>query len=146
MLLGPRSSRTELGWTLEPFGHGAARWEEAHDLGIEPSSVGWLGPEATSLGNLARRGRSRLDGMEMPGTRVAGRWSDGLPFVFERREGRGLTITVGLPASLEESDLSVRPAFLALLDHIAEMPRPINGWARGVRPLAFRGAFRTQRR
>lgn len=117
-LLGPRAASTELGWNLEPFAHGAAHWEDARGLGIDPTSVAWLGAEATSLGDLTRRGRVRLDGMAMPGARVLGKWNDGAPWLVERHVGRGLAVTVGLPASMEDSDLAVRPAFLALLDHV----------------------------
>ncbi|HVW30034.1 MAG TPA: BatA and WFA domain-containing protein [Polyangiaceae bacterium] len=117
-LLGPRSAATALGWTLEPFGRGAARWEEAKDLQVDTGSLSWLGPEATSLGTIARRGRTRLDGMEISGARVNGRWKDGVPFLLERAAGRGLAVTVGLPASLDESDFALRPGFIALLDHL----------------------------
>ena len=117
-LLGPRSAATALGWTLEPFGRGAARWEEAKGLRVDTGSLTWLGAEATSLGSVARRGRTRLDGMEMSGALVNGRWTDGVPFLLERPAGRGLAVTVGLPASLDESDLALRPGFIALLDHL----------------------------
>jgi hypothetical protein len=117
-LLGPRSAATALGWTLEPFGRGAARWEQATDLRIDTTSLAWLGPEATSLGSIGRRGRTRLDGMEISGAHVNGRWSDGVPFLLERPAGRGLAVTAGLPASLEESDLALRPGFIAILDHL----------------------------
>jgi hypothetical protein len=117
-LLGPRATRTELGLPLEPFAHGALRWEKASDLGIDPASVAWLGPESASLGALVRRGRVRLDGAEIDRARVVGRWTDSVPWLLERRVGRGLCLTVGLPASLDDSDLALRPAFLALLDHV----------------------------
>ena len=117
-LLGPRSAATALGWTLEPFGRGAARWEQAPDLRIDTASLAWLGPEATSLGSIGRRGRTRLDGMEMSGAHTNGRWSDGVPFLVERPAGRGLAVTAGLPASLEESDFALRPGFIAILDHL----------------------------
>jgi hypothetical protein len=131
-LLGPRSTRTELGLPLEPFAHGALRWEAAPDLGIDPSSVAWLGPESASLGGVARRGRVRLDGAEIDGARVVGKWSDGVPWLLERRVGRGLCLTVGLPVSLEESDLAIRPGFLALLDHVLRQADQRTGSRRTV--------------
>jgi hypothetical protein len=117
-LLGQRSAATALGWTLEPFGRGASRWEEATGLTVDTASLAWLGPEAASLGTVARRGRVRLDGMEMSGARTNGRWTDGVPLLLERPAGRGLAVTVGLPASLDDSDLALRPGFIALLDHL----------------------------
>jgi hypothetical protein len=131
-LLGPRSAVTALGWTLEPFGRGAARWEQAEGLRIDAPSLSWLGPESESLATIGRRGRARLDGMEIPGARLAGRWSDGVPFVLERAVGRGLAVTVGLPASLDESDLSLRPGFLALLDHLLHQAAQREGGKRTV--------------
>jgi hypothetical protein len=131
-LLGPRSTRTELGLPLEPFAHGALRWEVAPSLGIDSASAAWLGPESASLGALARRGRVRLDGAELDGARVVGRWSDSVPWLLERRVGRGLCLTVGLPASLDESDLATRPGFLALLDHVLRQADQRTGSRRTV--------------
>ncbi|HEX7670790.1 MAG TPA: hypothetical protein VF395_14445, partial [Polyangiaceae bacterium] len=131
-LLGPRSTRTELGLPLEPFAHGALHFEAAPDLGIDPSSVAWLGPESESLRSVARRGRVRLDGAEIDGARVVGKWSDAVPWLLERRVGRGLCLTVGLPASLEESDFAIRPGFLALLDHVLHQADQRTGSRRTV--------------
>ncbi len=117
-LLGPRSASTELGGTLEPFARGAARWEDAQGVGIDPRSVAWLGPESASLGNLVRKGRVRLDAAKFEGARVVGKWTDDVPWLLERHVGRGLALTSGLPASLEDSELALRPGFLALLDHV----------------------------
>ncbi|HEX4335544.1 MAG TPA: VWA domain-containing protein [Polyangiaceae bacterium] len=136
-LLGPRSAATALGWTLEPFGRGAARWEEAKELQIDVASLTWLGPEATSLASIARRGRTRLDGMEMTGSLVNGRWTDGVPFLLERPAGRGLVVTAGLPASLDESDFALRPGFIALLDQLLRQA----GQREGGRRTAAGGAW-----
>jgi hypothetical protein len=51
---------------------------------------------------------------------VVARWDDGRAFMLERSVGRGLVVTVGLPASVDRSDLALRPGFLALLDHVVE--------------------------
>jgi hypothetical protein len=131
-LLGPRSAATALGWTLEPFGRGAARWEQAQDLRIDTASLAWLGPEAASLGSIGRRGRTRLDGMEMSGAHANGRWSDGVPFLLERPAGRGLAVTAGLPASLDESDLALRPGFIAILDHLLRQAAQREGGRRTI--------------
>jgi Mg-chelatase subunit ChlD len=143
-LLGPRAGRTELGGTLEPFARGAPHWEDVHELGMDLGSLAWLGPESASLASVARRGRLRLDGSEIQGARVVGRWSDQVPFLLERHVGRGLAITVGLPASLEESDLALRPAFLALLDHVLRQADQREGSRRTLAgaPWTFPGASR----
>ena len=117
-LLGRRSASTELGFPLEPFARGAVRWEEASGLGIDATSIGWLGVEGKSLAAIARRGRARLDGTELDVARVIGKWSDGVPWIVERKVELGVATTVGLPASLDDSDLALRPGFLSLLDHV----------------------------
>lgn len=131
-LIGPRAAVTELGLSLEPFAREAIRWEPGAKVGISTDSVSWLGPEAASLGELSERGRARLDGMELASSRVVGAWQDGVPWIVERRAGRGLCLTVGLPASLEQSDFSLRPGFLSLLDHVLRQADQRNGSRRTV--------------
>jgi hypothetical protein len=125
--LGPRAERVQLGSTLEPFAHGAVRWEATEQKGLDPASLAWLGPEAAALAELRPRGRARLDGADLPGSRVRARWSDGAPFLLERDHERGLVLSFGLPASAEDSDLPLRPGFLALLDHVLELARERSG-------------------
>jgi hypothetical protein len=131
-MIGPRAARAELGSTLEPFARGAVRWEAFTGPGVAPDSVSWLGPEATSLADVGERSRARLDGAEMDGARVVGRWSDGVPWIVARRVERGLCLTVGLPSSLDHSDLALRPGFLALMDHVLKQADELNGSRRTV--------------
>jgi hypothetical protein len=70
------------------------------------------------LKDLAPKGRARLDSALLPGAEVGGRWSDGKVLLARQERGRGLLFSVGLPISVEVSDLPLRPAFLALLDHM----------------------------
>jgi hypothetical protein len=44
------------------------------------------------------------------------KWKDGLPLVAKRAIGRGEAWIVTLPFSVDASDLTLRPGFLALLD------------------------------
>lgn len=125
--LGPRVERVQLGATLEPFAHGAVRWETTEQKGLDPASLAWLGPEAAALAELRPRGRVRLDGADLPGTRVRARWADGAPFLFERDHERGLVLTLGLPASVLDSDFPLRPGFLALLDSVLSQARERSG-------------------
>jgi hypothetical protein len=118
-LLGPASSALALSSTLEPFAERGARWEASdHPLDVDPASLPWLGPEATSLRALTRDGRMRLDGAGLPGSVTAATWQDGVPFLLRRTLGAGLVMTAGLPAAVEHSDLALRPGFLALLDQL----------------------------
>jgi hypothetical protein len=125
-LLGPRSAAAQLGSTLEPFVRGGVRWEEAPGIEVDPASLPWLGLEARSMTGVARS-RTRLDGADPPGAVVAGRWSDGAPWIFEQSLGRGLALTVGLPVSVEHSDFGLRPAFIALLDRVIREARQRSG-------------------
>jgi Mg-chelatase subunit ChlD len=136
--LGPRAERVQLGSTLEPFAHGAVRWETTAAKGLDPESLSWLGPEAAALTELGPRGRAHLEGADLPGARVRGRWSDGSAFLLERDHERGLVLTLGLPASAYESDLPLRPAFLALLDHVLELSRERSGPQRSSPGTAWR--------
>ncbi len=136
--LGRRVENVQLGSTLEPFAHGAVRWQPSAAQGLNPSSLSWLGPEAAALNVLAPKGRPLLEGADLPGTRVLGRWQDGAPFLFERDLERGLVLTFGLSASADDSDLPLRPAFLALLDHVLELARERSGPARSAPGTSWR--------
>ena len=136
--LGPRAERVQLGSTLEPFAHGAVRWETTDLKGLDPASLAWLGPEAAALAELRPRGRARLDSADLPGARVRARWSDGTPFLLERDQERGLLLTFGLPVSAEDSDLPLRPGFLALLDHVLELARERSGPERSAPGVPWR--------
>jgi Mg-chelatase subunit ChlD len=117
-LLGPSVESVEIGATLEPFAFGAARWErKPAATGAKPASLGWVGPEAASLSELAPEGRVLLDPGRLRDARVVGEFSDGAPFVIERKLGRGTAVTVTLPSSPAQSDFALRPGFVALLDH-----------------------------
>lgn len=137
-LLGPRAERREIGSTLEPFAQGALPWDKTEAKGLDPASVAWLGPEAEGLADLAPRGRSRLEGGDLPGSRVVARWSDGAPFLFERELGRGMLFTAGLPSSPDDSDFALRPGFLALLDHVTSLARERSGLRRSIAGHAWR--------
>ncbi len=118
-LLGPASAALQLSSTLEPFAERNARWElTTTPLDADPASLSWLGPESQSLTALTRSGRMRLDGAGLPGSVVIGSWGDGAPLLLRRPVNAGLVFTCGLPASVDHSDLAVRPVFLALLDQL----------------------------
>jgi len=132
-LLGPRVETARLGATLEPFASGPVRWErEPKARGAEPASLGWLGSEAASLTDLAPHGRAWLDPGRAAATRVTAKWSDGAPFIVERDVGRGLIVTVTLPTSIGVSDFSLRPGFVALVDHYIEVARQRRGLTESV--------------
>ncbi|MDF3067749.1 MAG: uncharacterized protein K0R38_3350 [Polyangiaceae bacterium] len=119
LFIGERAHDTQLGASLEPFLRGAIAWEpNATGLNVDVGSFGWLGAEAESLTALGAKGRARLDSALLPGAEVVGRWSDGKVMIARQERGRGLLFSVGLPVSVEVSDLALRPAFLSLLDQM----------------------------
>jgi hypothetical protein len=119
LFLGARAHDTQLGASLEPFLRGAVDWEPVPaGTDVDVGSFNWLGAEADSLKQLSPKGRARLDSALLPGAEVVGRWSDGKVLVTRQERGRGLLFSVGLPVSVDVSDLPLRPAFLALLDHV----------------------------
>lgn len=119
LFLGARARDTQLGASLEPFLRGAVDWEPLPNGGeVDVASFNWLGTEAESLKELGAKGRARLDTALLPGAEIVGRWRDGKVLVTRQERGRGLLFSVGLPISVEVSDLALRPAFLALLDQM----------------------------
>lgn len=126
-LLGPRAQSAKLGATLEPFAQGVVRWVATRSKGVQARSLAWLGKSAKTLGDLQAPARAELKEAEVPGARVAARWDDGAPFLLERQSGRGLILTLGLPASVDRSDFSLRPGFVALLDNVVEEAKRRSG-------------------
>jgi hypothetical protein len=132
-LLGPSVEAVEIGATLEPFAFGAARWERKPTVpGANVASLGWLGPEAASLSQLGLQGRVLLDAGRLRDARVVGEFSDGAPFLIERKLGRGTAVTVTVPGSPAESDFALRPGFVALLDHFVNEAKQRKGVRRSV--------------
>jgi hypothetical protein len=125
--LGPSSAQASLGSTLEPLLSGAVHWEATQVAGADPASFGWLGTEATSLGDLAPRGRLRFEGAIPSQSKIVGRWLDGIPMAIEHRVGQGQWLALGLPCSVDNSELALRPAFLAVVDHVLELALNHNG-------------------
>lgn len=122
-LLGPALKSAPLGSSFDPFLAGAPAWEDSAPESIDPASLGWLGEPAESLQSLGAQGRARL----AEGGDVLGRWSDGEAWLLQRRQGRGLTLSAGLPVSVDQSDLALRPGFLAVLDHFVQQARARRG-------------------
>jgi hypothetical protein len=126
-LLGPEVEAAQLGASFEPFAHGALAWEKGAPGGMRKSELAFLGSAGNSLEDVAPRGRVRLQGATLPGTDVVVHWSDGVPWMLERAVGRGRVWTLGLPSSVAESDLALRPGFMALLDALVHKARQSSG-------------------
>ncbi len=113
--LGPNVEAAQLGASFEPFAQGALTWEPTKAPGIGDAK-NLLGEAGASFANLAAKGRVRLGGALFERTEVMLHWTDEAPWMLKRQLGRGQIWTFGLPVSVYQSDLALRPGFLALLE------------------------------
>lgn len=137
-LLGPGAQNVQLSSSLEPFARGGT-WERLNEpMAVsDDATASWLTGDGEDLADLARSGRMRLDGAEWEGSGVALRWSDGVPLILERTVDSGVVLTVGLPASVEVSDLPLRPLFLTLLEHALSLARVRRGPSQSLVGVAW---------
>jgi hypothetical protein len=126
--LGPHAAAAPLGANLEPVLSGAVTWAGvASGLGAAPQlAVGAFAESGESLTDLGARRRAVLAPDDVRALQPFVSWSDGLPLFARRAIGRGEVWVVGLPFSVDESELPLRPAFLTLLDQ----------WVRAARERA----------
>lgn len=117
--LGPSSAAAPLGASFDPLVPGVLRWASSPVKGAEPSSA-FLGPSAASFDDLAPEGRIELPAEALSGAETLVAWSDGAPLLARRPFGRGSVYVLTLPLSTAQSDLVLRPAFLALLDRFVD--------------------------
>jgi hypothetical protein len=128
LTLGPRAGSAPLGAGFEPLIPGVVRWSRELDVeGIAPSSAPTFGAAALGLERLAPRGRALIDARASEGAAMLARWSDGPPLLFRRQLGRGALFALTLPLSTDESDLALRPAFIALLDRLINTTKARGG-------------------
>jgi hypothetical protein len=125
--LGPHAAAAPLGASLEPLLSRAVTWGETTATGGDPASaLGQFAEPARSLADLGATRRTTLAADDAIAVDVLVKWTDGAPLIARRAIGRGEAWLVTLPFSVDESDLALRPAFLALLD----------SWARAARERA----------
>ncbi len=115
--LGPHAAAAPLGASLEPLLGSAVGWGETSATGADPASAtGELAESARSLLDLGATRRATLAAPDVAALEPMVTWSDGPPLVARRPLGRGEAWLVTLPFAVEASDVTLRPAFLALLD------------------------------
>lgn len=116
--LGPRAAAAPLGASLDPFVTGNVRWDTSAPAGLDPATASILGPSSESLTALHPTGRLIVDTTDSSNAVI--RWSDGAPWLLKRPVGRGTAMALTMSLAPDESDLVVRPGFLALLSHVVE--------------------------
>jgi hypothetical protein len=115
--LGPHAAAAPLGASFEPLLGGAVAWSETTQGGADPASaVGELAESAPSLTELGASRRAALAPEDASAIEPIVKWGDGAPLIGRRAMGRGEAWMVTLPFSVDASDLTLRPAFLAMLD------------------------------
>jgi hypothetical protein len=118
LALGPRAGRAPLGAGFTPLLGTVPTWETAvsvRDKGVK-AGEGPLGESAQSLTGLDARGRAELADDDARAYSRWLSWSDGPLFLGQREIGKGEAMVVSLPFALDQSDLPLRPGFLAILD------------------------------
>ncbi len=128
--LGPTSQTAPLGSSFAGLVAGVVRWGPTPAPGVDPATAGIFGVTAQGLVDIAPRGRATLAVEGGDGVEVLAAWKDGAPFITRKRMGRGSVLALSVPFSTGASDFALRPAFLALLDRVAELARSANGSAR----------------
>lgn len=132
--LGPRAVSDQLGMSLSPFIEGPTSWSATPDMGLDTSTLKWLGTTAASWADIHARSRLEFEQAIPAGSAMRGRWRDERPALFETQVGRGTVWTVAVPVSPALSDIALRPAFLALLDRLINTARQ-----RGLSPITLVG-------
>lgn len=130
LTLGPTAAAAPLGSTFAGLLPGVVRWGPSAATGVNADSATTFGSSAKGLASLAPKGRATVDAETVKDGEVLAAWSDGAPLLIRRRVGRGSVIVSTLPFSTEASDFALRPAFLALLERVAEVARAASGNAR----------------
>lgn len=127
LTLGPKAAAAPLGAGFDPLVPGVVRWGASPVPGIDPASFPLLGPSAASFGDIRPQGRASLPAEAVQDADVLAKWKDGAPFLVRRALGRGAVLVLTVPLATEESDLALRPAFLALLDRFVRIARARGG-------------------
>ncbi len=117
LALGPRAAAAPLGASLEPMVTRPIAWSTTTATGGDAATAtGALAESAVSLANLGAKSRGVLAPDDVTTLDTLVKWTDGAPLVARRSVARGEAWIVTLPFALGASDLTLRPAFLALLD------------------------------
>lgn len=131
LALGPRAAAAPLGANFEPFLGSPVGWGASPSPGADPKTASSLGESAGSLVDLGAKGRTRIAEQDAQGADVLARWTDGAPLLLRKTVGRGEVWLSSLPFSVDESDLALRPGFLAVLDAFVAEARQRSAPRRG---------------
>jgi hypothetical protein len=128
--LGMQAAAAPLGSSFAPMLPAVVRWQKPAPTGIDLDGDHVLGESAAGMDTLSAKGRAQLDIERPEALRTLMTWKDKAPFLLEQRMGRGVAYSLTLPFSTSESDLALRPGFLAMLVRMVETARSLGGVAR----------------
>lgn len=124
LALGPRASEAPLGATLEPLLSQGVAWDKNGSPGASIASAHSVFSEsAKSLVELFAQKRTTLGATDLAAYETLLSFTDGAPLVARRAIGPGEAWLTTLPFSIDDSDLVLRPGFLAILDNFADAAR-----------------------
>ncbi len=130
LTLGPGAAAAPLGSSFAPMLDGIVRWSKEAPPGIDPNTDAFFGESVAGLDDLRPIGRALLDLERDQAPTTLAAWSDGAPFLLEKRMGRGVVYAVTLPFDTGVSELALRPGFLELLHRLTVAARTLGGVAR----------------
>jgi hypothetical protein len=117
LTLGRRASAPPIGATFEPFVVGATTYGVSPAKGLDHAAFDErLTSVVETTDDLAPKGRTTLAENQTKPFETLLRWSDGAPFLLRRDLGKGEVWLLTASLRTDESDLPLRPGFLALLD------------------------------
>jgi hypothetical protein len=126
--LGPHAALAPLGTTFDPVLNGPVTWSTSAPPGLDEAGAAFFGASTSGLADLRPRGRAMFDAASLgQSAKVLGYWNDRAPFLVSRPVGRGAAFVLTVPLSTDESDLALRPAFLALLETFVDAARTRRG-------------------
>lgn len=129
--LGPRAATPPLGSSFEGLLARPVKWERVNGaLGIDPKHAGPMGEGVEPAVNLAPAGRTIVDREDESRFVVRTAFTTGAPLLLTRAQGQGELWVTTLPFSPAQSDLAIRPSFLAMLDAFVARARDRGAGAR----------------
>lgn len=130
LTLGPSAAHAPLGSGFSPMLEGLVRWTKDAPKGVDQQSDQFFGEAFEGLDDITPDGRAKLDlGPDNP-FEVAAKWSDGAPFLLQKKLGRGQVSVLTLPFDPEKSDFTVRLGFLHFIHRLVTTARTLGGTAR----------------
>ncbi len=123
--------------TLVP---GVIRLDTSPPPGGSPSTCAAFGASAEGISELRAKARVLLETPLFGSARTLCSWTDQQPLVLERDVGQGMVMVVTTNFHLEDSDLPILPAFIAMVDTFLERVRERSDTAAILvgQPVVFR--------